>query len=134
MVGMKVKYLKIDIMKIYKYIYYRSYLQSKKVNGAPEIPVYGHLCFIQTSNLLSLINILLTITKLNVNYDIRIGALVGPVVFYLIDYYYFSTKGNGEIIIKNESYSLGKYSFLLDVFGFASYMLVGLTYYFYAEF
>lgn len=121
-------------MKIYIYIYYASFLQSRKKNEVPEIPVYTLLSFIQTSNLITFTNIIMLITRLDINYDVRKIALVAPILFYFLNYYYFTKRGNGEIIIKNESYSLGKYSFLLDVFGFASFPLVVLTYYFYREF
>ena len=121
-------------MKIYKYIYYASFLQSSKKNAVPEIPVYSYLAFIQTSNFITIINVFLLITRLHVNYDIRIVALIGPILFYFINYYYFSKKGNGAIIIKDQTYSLGKYSFLLDVFGFTSFIFVMITYYFFKEF
>ncbi|TCN57584.1 hypothetical protein EV142_104244 [Flavobacterium circumlabens] len=121
-------------MRIYKYIYYASFLQSMKKNAAPEIPVYSYLSFIQTNNLITVINVLLIITRIDIVYDVLKLVLFGPITFYFINYYYFSKKGNGAIIIRDESYSLGKYSFLLDVFGFASFLLVVLTYYFYREF
>ncbi|NWL01575.1 hypothetical protein DM790_12160 [Flavobacterium collinsii] len=132
--GMKVKFLKIKMLKIYKYIYYASFLQSRKVNAAPEITVYSYLCFIQTSNVITILNALLVLTKMNVNYDVRLFAAIGPIFFYFINYYYFSKKGNGKKIIKDQGYSLGKYSFLLDVFGFVSFMMVVATYYVYKEF
>lgn len=121
-------------MNIYKYIYYSSFLQSSKKNEVPEISVYSYLSFIQTSNLITFINVLLMITRISVNYDVRVVAIVAPILFYFINHYYFSKKGNGATVIKDKSYSLGRYSFLLDVFGFVSFMLVVVTYYFYKEF
>ena len=121
-------------MKIYKYIYYYSFLQSSRKNAVPEIAVYSLLSFTQTSNLITLLNIVLIITKIDIYYDLRIIALVAPIVFYAVNYYYFGKRGNGAIIMKDQSYSLGKYSFLLEVFGYASFLLVVLTYYLYKEF
>ncbi|TCN57595.1 hypothetical protein D0809_13505 [Flavobacterium circumlabens] len=121
-------------MRIYKYIYYFFYIKSSKKNAVPEIPVYTMLSFIQTSNLITITNIIMLITRLNINYDVRKIALVAPILLYFLNYYFFTKKGNGGIIIKDETYSLGKYSFLLDVFGFGSFPLAVLTYYFYREF
>jgi hypothetical protein len=121
-------------MKIYKYIYYYFFLQSSKKNAVPEIPVYAMLSLVQTSNLITLINIFLIITRINVYYDILKFGLFGPITFYIINYYYFSKRGNGAIIIKDDSYSLGKYFFLLDVYNLASYFLVAITYFLYKEF
>ncbi|CAI2765856.1 conserved membrane protein of unknown function [Flavobacterium collinsii] len=121
-------------MKIYKLIYYHFYLKSSKKNAVPEIPVYAMLSFTQTSNLITIINVIMIITRIDVNYDIRKIALIGPVLFYLFNYYYFSKKGYGAIIIKDDSYSIGKYSFLLDIYNVSSFLLVVLTYYFYKEF
>lgn len=121
-------------MRIYKLIYYNFFLKSIKVNSAPEIPVYAMLSFTQTSNLITLTNIIMIITRMNINYDVRKIALIAPLVFYYINHYYFSKKGNGAIIIKDHSYSLAKYSFLLDLYNIGSFLLMIVTYYFYAEF
>lgn len=121
-------------MKIYKYIYYNSFLQSSKKNAVPEITVYTLLSFTQTSNLITILNIVLIMMRLNVCYDIRKIALVAPILFYILNYYYFGKRGNGAIIMKDPSYSLGKNSFLLEVFGFASFIMVVATYYIYKEF
>lgn len=120
-------------MKIYKYIYYYSFLQSSKKNSVPEINVYTLLSFTQTSNLITFLNVVLIVTRINIYYDLRIVALICPILFYIINYYYFGKKGNGIKIMKDESYSLGKYSFLLEVFGFTSFLLVVLSYYVYKE-
>ncbi|MDN3675580.1 hypothetical protein QWY99_21340 [Flavobacterium branchiarum] len=72
-------------------------------------------------------------TRMNIDYDIRKIALIAPILFHLSNYYYFKIKGNGAIIIKDDSYSLGKYSFLLDAYNIASYILVAITYHFYKE-
>jgi hypothetical protein len=121
-------------MKIYKYIYYASFLQSRRVNASPEILVYGYLSFIQTNHLIIVVNVFFILTRINIYYDILKLFLLGPITFYLINYYYFSKKGNGAKIIEDKSYSLGKYSFWLDIFGFASFLLVVFTYYLYKEF
>lgn len=121
-------------MKIYKLIYYYFFLKSLKKNDAPEIPVYAMLSFVQTNNLIALINIILIITRVNIAYDILKLVIVGPIIFYIINYYYFSKKGNGAIIIKNTAFSLGKYSFLLDLFNIMSVILVVITYYIYKEY
>jgi hypothetical protein len=120
-------------MKIYKFIYYHFFLKSLKKNAAPEIPIYAMLSFVQTTNLITLINVILIITRMNIHYDVLKFALFGPITFYFINYYYFSKKGNGAIIIKDNAYSLGKYSFLLDVYNIASFFLVVITYYLYKE-
>ena len=121
-------------MKIYKLIYYHFFLKILKKNAVPEIPVYSMLSFTQTSNLITLTNIIMIITRMNIDYDVRKIALIGPILFYYINYYYFSKKGNGAIIIKDDSYSLGKYSFLLSVYNLSSFFVMVLTYYFYKEF
>lgn len=94
-------------MKIYKYIYYVSFLQSSKRNAVPEIPVYTMLSLVQTNNFLTIINIFFFITKIDIHYDILKLIIICPISFYCINYYYFSKKGNGAIIIKDQSYSLG---------------------------
>lgn len=118
-------------MRIYKLIYYRFFLKSLKVNTSPQVTVYGMLSFTQTSNFITLVNIFLIITHLNINYDIRKFALIGPPFFYFLNYYYFTKKGNGAIIIKDKSYSLGKYSFLLSIYNLGSFFMMGITYFFY---
>ncbi|MDN3675582.1 hypothetical protein QWY99_21350 [Flavobacterium branchiarum] len=120
-------------MKIYKMIYYYFFLKSSKKNTVPEVPVYTLLSLTQTSNLITITNIIMIVTRMNINYDVGKIVLIGPVLFYLINHYYFSTKGNGAIIIKDDSYSLGKYSFLLRVFNISSHFIMILTYYFYKE-
>jgi hypothetical protein len=92
------------------------------------------LSFVQTNNLITLINIILIITRVNVAYDLLKLVIVGPIIFYIMNYYYFSKKGNGKIILEDTSFSLGKYSFLLDLFNIISVILVVVTYYIYKEF
>ena len=121
-------------MKIYKYIYYTFFLKSSKQNEEPEIPVCAMLSIIQTNNFLTIVNIFLFITKINIHYDIMKLVIICPISFYCINYYYFIKKDNGDIIIKDRSYSLGRSSFLLDLYNISSYFLVGLTYYLYKEF
>lgn len=128
----KSKILKNQIMRIYKLIYYDFFLKSIKVNSAPEIPVYAMLSFTQTSNFITIINIIFAITRPNFNYDVLKLVLICPILFYFINYYYFTTKGNGAIIIKDKSYSSGKYSFLLDVYNLGSFFLMAITYWFYS--
>ncbi|NWL01576.1 hypothetical protein DM790_12165 [Flavobacterium collinsii] len=130
---MKVRFLKINFMKIYKYIYYATFLQSRKRNTAPEIPVYALLSLVQTNNLIVIINLFLFLTKVDINYDIRKIGIVGSITFYVINYYYFSLRGNGSKIINDKNYSLGQKSFWLDIFSFMSFFLTALTYYFYKE-
>jgi hypothetical protein len=52
----------------------------------------------------------------------------------MFNHYYFGKLGNGKLIMANNNYSLGKYSFLADVYSFSSYIIAGLTYYIYNEF
>ncbi|MDN3675584.1 hypothetical protein QWY99_21360 [Flavobacterium branchiarum] len=73
------------------------------------------------------------ITRINIVYDVTKIALIGPILFYLINYRYFGKKGNGAIIIKDDSYSLGKYSFLLTIYNVSSFFIMILTYYIYRE-
>lgn len=115
-------------------IYYNFFLKSLKKNDVPEIPVYVMLSLTQTSNLITITNIIMIVTRMNIDYDIRKIALIASILFYLINYHYFGTKGNGAIIIKDDSYSLGKYSFLLSVYNLSSHFIMILTYYFYKEF
>lgn len=61
---MEAKCLKIETMKIYKFIYYYFYLKSSKKNAVPEIPVYTMLSFTQTSNLITITNVIMIITLL----------------------------------------------------------------------
>lgn len=121
-------------MKIYKLIYYHFFIKSLKKNTVPEIPVYAMLSFTQTSNLITLTNIIMIITRMNIDYDIRKIALIAPISFYFINYYYFGKKGNGAIIIKDNTYSLGRYSFLLSLYNLASFLIMVITYYLYKEF
>lgn len=121
-------------MRIYKLIYYHFILKSKKKNAVPEIPVYAMLSIVQTNNLIAVVNLVLLITKIDTEYNVLKFALFGPITFYGINHYYFSIKGNGARIIKDQTYSLGKYSFLLDVYNITSIILVAVTYYFYKNF
>jgi hypothetical protein len=118
-------------MKIYKYIYYYSYLKSRKKNPSPEIPVYTRISFDQVNNMLTLINIFFSITKSNISYDMPKCYLIIFPLLCLFNSYYFGKKGNGAKIIKDSRYSLGKYSFILDVYSIISILLVGFSYYLY---
>lgn len=131
---MKVRFLKINIMKIYNYIYYLSLIKSSKKHSSPEFYAYTLLSFTQTSNLLTIINVVLIVSRVKVNYDLRLVAMVCPVLFYFIDYYYYSKKGNGKIIMKDKNYNLGKYSYLLELFTYSSFIFVIISYYFYKKF
>lgn len=121
-------------MKIYKLIYDHFFLKSQKKNSDPEIPVYLMLSIIQTNNFLTIINIILIVLNINNIYDIRKVAIIGPIIFCVINYYYFSKKGNGQIIIRDSTYNIGKYSFLLYLYIIMSLLLLIVTYYFYVEF
>lgn len=131
---MKVRFLKINIMKIYKYIYYHSVSQSSKKNNAPEFNAYSLLSFTQTSNLVTIVNIILIITRIKINYDLRLVAIICPTMFYAVNYYYFTKKGKGSIIMNDRSYCLGKYSYFLNLFTYSSFIFVVISYFFYKEF
>lgn len=120
------------MLTIYKRIYYHYFLLSSKKNPDPEIPVYTMLSLVQSNNFLTLLTIFFWITKIDY-YDILKLAIICPVSFYVLNYYYFTKKGNGAIIIKDKNYASGRYSFLLDVYSLSSYMLVIFSYYLYKE-
>lgn len=118
-------------MKIYRYIYFYYYLQSKKVNGSPAIPVFALLTFVQLNNIIMLLNICLIILDINLgNYLTRFYLVLPPFVFYW-NYYYFQKRGYGKLTIENKNYDLGKFSFVLDIFNVTSILLVAVTFYFY---
>ena len=121
-------------MIIYKYIYYYDFLRSSKKNASPEIPVYTSITFVQTSNIISLFNLFLIIIKKQINYNLPVVGLILPPILFMFNHYYFGKLGNGKLIMANNNYSLGKYSFLADVYSFSSYIIAGLTYYIYNEF
>ncbi len=121
-------------MKIYKYIYYYDFLRSAKKNSAPEIPVYTSLTFVQTSNIISVLNLFLIASNIKLNYNLPLVCLILPPVLFLFNHYYFGKKGNGKIIMADKNYSLGRYSFLVDVYSISSYLVAGLIYYVYRGF
>lgn len=121
-------------MKLYKYLYYNLYLSSTRHNAFPEAPVIGFISFSQTNNLLSLLNVFLFFTKMINNYNLPVYYLTTQIGLFVINYYYYVTTKKGESILQNKKYSLGKLSFLTDIYLFSSVVIMGLTYYLYKEF
>ncbi|NWL01573.1 hypothetical protein DM790_12150 [Flavobacterium collinsii] len=122
------------MIEIYKYIYYNIYSSSAKYNVSPEIPVIGYVSFVQTNNILSLIYLFLFFTKCIKRFNLPIVYLIIQVVLFVINYYYFINCKKGDLILQNKKYSLGRLSFLTDVYLFLSVMLTGFTGYLFQEF
>ncbi|RTY91332.1 hypothetical protein [Flavobacterium sp. GT3R68] len=120
-------------MEFYKYIYYNVYKSSKKVNATPEISVIGLISHCQINNLLTVLNLLFFFTRTNDNYDIPKCYLVGIIVLFAANYYYYESRNNKRGIIENHNYNLGKYTFLCYVYLGLSVFLAGFTYYIYKE-
>ncbi len=121
-------------MNLFNYIYYHIYLTSKKANAVPEIPVLAFISFCQTNNLLTVFHLLLILLKFEFDYQIPKFYIVTQILLYLVNYYYYQTKGFGEILLNSKKYCLGKWKFLIYVYGGISVFLTGFTYYIYKEF
>jgi hypothetical protein len=122
------------MIEIYKYIYYNVYLSSAKHNTSPEIPVIGYMSFAQTNNILSLIYLFLFFTKCIKRFNLPVVYLIIQVALFALNYYYFVTSKKGDLIVKNEKYSLGRLSFVTDIYLFLSVILTGFTGYLFQEF
>jgi hypothetical protein len=125
---------KNKIMNIYKYLYHNLYLSSAKYNASPEIPVIGYISFAQTNNVLTIVNVFMFFTKLIRNYNLPKLYLVIQISLFIINYYYFVSAKKGESIVENKKYSLGRLSFLIEIYLFLSVIMMGVTYYIYKEF
>lgn len=121
-------------MKFFKYIYYNVYLASAKFNASPEIPVISYISFAQTNNIISLMYIFLFFTKLVRKFNLPVIYLIIQIILFIVNYYYFIVFKKGDVIVKNEKYSLGKFSFMTEVYLFLSVLLTGLTGYLFQEF
>lgn len=122
------------MIEIYKYIYYNVYLSSAKYNASPEIPVIGYVSFVQTNNILSLIYLFLFFTKCIEKFNLPVVYLIIQIILFAINYYYFLSSKKGNLILENKKYSLGRLSFLTDVYLVLSVILTGLTGYLFQEF
>jgi len=121
------------MLRIYKLNYYYFFLQSAKKNNDPEVSVYLMLAIMQTSNFITVMNMIFLIFKIHNVYDIRKLAIIGPITFCIFNYYYFTKRGNGKIIMEDNTYNLGKYSFLLYLCLPLSMLLLIVSSYFYQE-
>jgi len=116
-------------MKLLKLIYYNLYKSSRKRNAAPEIPVLSYMAFLQVSVLLTGINIVLLVLRLNLNYKIHYVGICLLIALYGLNYYYFEKKGTGQKIIGDEKMDIGRKSILIDISLFGFMFLSGFTYY-----
>lgn len=121
-------------MKFFKYIYYNVYLASAKYNASSEIPVISYISFAQTNNIISLIYMFLFFTKWVKKFNLPVAYLIIQIILFIANYYYFIFHKKGELIINDEKYSLGKFSFMTEVYLFLSVFLTGLTGYLFQEF
>ncbi|CAA9196462.1 hypothetical protein FLACOL7796_01182 [Flavobacterium collinsii] len=121
-------------MKIFKYLYYNLYFKSLKHNASPEIPIIGYISFAQTNNVLSIVNLFLFFTKWIKNYNLPVMYVIIQISLFIINYYCYVARKNGELIIMNKKYSLGKLFFLTDVYLFSSTIIMGVTFYLYKEY
>ena len=116
----------IFILKFYNYIYYNIYF-AKKENTSIDSIVFTSLC--QTFNLLTFVNFFLFFTKFLSDYDIPMIYLLTLISLLIINSYYYKIMNKEEELIKGESYSLGRYSFLVIIFFFLSVFLAMFSYY-----
>ncbi|SEM32405.1 hypothetical protein SAMN04488008_1172 [Maribacter orientalis] len=116
-------------MKIFHLIYYNLYKRSQKINGAPEIPVLSYICFLQTSILITLINIVLLLFQLYLNYKIHYVSISLLVALFGLNYYYFEKKGVGQKLLTDKNLDIGRKRILIHLFLFLSIFMEGFSYY-----
>jgi len=115
-------------MHLYKYLYH--YLvRKKKSDNEPNAAIIALISFIQTNNLITVLNIGLLLTNLIYGYKIHYVYIILQVLTLGLCHFYYEFKGNGKKIVNNKKYAVKIYGLIWEIFMILSVILAGYTYY-----